>query len=180
MTRTERPLARKPLPWILGLSAAIAAFLFWFIYFRESQPEAYPAWVTALPTVNALLNGLAACCLVGGYLAIRRGRREVHMRWMLSALTFSALFLVSYITYHHFHGDTLFPGQGWVRPVYFFILISHIVLSVVALPMILSTVLWAMLSRFASHRAIARWTLPVWLYVSVTGVAVYFLLRAYT
>jgi putative membrane protein len=102
------------------------------------------------------------------------------MRFMLSATVFSALFLVSYITYHYFHGDTRFPGQGWIRPVYFFILITHIGLSTLALPLILGTLWYALRNQFRFHRGVARWTLPVWLYVSVTGVIVYFLLNAYT
>lgn len=175
-----RRLGLRPLPWILGLSAAISAFLFWLIYFRDASAEGAPAWVTHLPATNAVLNGLAACCLVMGFVAIRSGRRTVHMRWMVTAVTFSALFLVSYVTYHQFHGDTPFPGTGFVRPIYFFILISHIALSIMALPMVMLTVLWAMLSKFDQHRAIARWTLPVWLYVSVTGVVVFLFLKAYT
>jgi putative membrane protein len=102
------------------------------------------------------------------------------MRFMLSATAFSALFLVSYITYHYFHGDTKFPAHGWIRPVYFFILITHISLSMVALPLILGTLWWALRSEFRFHKKIARWTFPIWLYVSVTGVIVYFVLRAYT
>ena len=87
---------------------------------------------------------------------------------------------MSYLTYHHFHGDTPFPGQGWIRPVYFFILISHILLSMAMLPMILGTVIYAFRGRFEVHRRIARFTLPIWLYVSVTGVVVFFFLQAYT
>ncbi|MBV8864143.1 MAG: DUF420 domain-containing protein, partial [Acidobacteriaceae bacterium] len=113
-------------------------------------------------------------------LNIRRGNRLVHMRFMISAITFSALFLLSYITFHYFHGDTHFPGRGWIRPTYFFILITHISLSMVALPLILGTLWYALRSQFRVHRRIARWTFPVWLYVSVTGVVVYFVLRAYT
>ncbi len=102
------------------------------------------------------------------------------MRFMLTATVFSALFLVSYITYHFFHGDTHFPAHGWIRAVYFFILISHIGLSMVALPLILGTLWYALRNQFRFHRRIARWTFPIWLYVSVTGVIVYFFLKAYT
>ncbi len=115
-----------------------------------------------------------------GYLNIRRGNRVIHQRFMLTATMFSALFLVSYITYHFFHGDTLFPGHGLVRHVYFFILITHIGLSMIALPLILATLWYSLRGRFQFHRRIARWTFPIWLYVSVTGVVVYFFLRAYT
>jgi putative membrane protein len=173
------PLAeRQPLVWILPLSGAIAGFLIWLIYLKTTRTAA-PPWVASLPAVNAFLNACSACALGGGFLAIRRGDRASHIRFMLSAVAFSALFLVSYVVYHNFHGDTRFPGQGLVRPVYFFILVSHIVLSIVALPMILSTLFYAASGRFDSHRRIARVTLPIWFYVSVTGVVVFALLRAY-
>lgn len=171
-------LARKPLPVILALSAFITGFLVWLIYFKGRV--AGPAWVSHLPAANALLNSLSALCLIAGYVNIRRRNRIVHMRFMVSATVFSALFLVSYITYHYFHGDTLFPGHGWIRPVYFFILITHISLSMTALPLILGTLWWALRSQFRLHRRIARWTFPIWLYVSVTGVIVYFILHSYT
>jgi len=173
----EANLARKPLPVILLLSVAIAAFLVWLIYFKGRV--AGPVWVSSLPAANALFNSLSALCLVAGFLNIKRGNRIVHMRFMLSATIFSTLFLLSYITYHYFHGDTKFPGQGWIRPIYFFILISHIGLSIFALPLILGTLWYALRSQFRFHRKIARWAFPVWLYVSVTGVIVFFVLRAY-
>ncbi|MCU1294919.1 MAG: hypothetical protein JWP08_3769 [Bryobacterales bacterium] len=171
-------LARKPIPAILGLSAAVAAFLVWLIYFKGKV--AAPEWVGSLPAANAVFNSLSAICLTLGYLNIRRGKRLIHMRFMVSATVFSALFLLSYITYHYFHGDTNFPGHGWIRPVYFFILISHIGLSMVALPLIFATLWYALRNQFRFHRGVARWTFPVWLYVSVTGVVVYLVLRAYT
>jgi putative membrane protein len=175
----DLPPDRGLLAWILLLSAGICAFLFWWVYLKGPAVGESP-WIGRLPAVNATLNSLCALCLVAGYWNIRRGRRQAHQRFMLSALGFSALFLVSYLTYHHFHGDTPFPGEGWVRPVYFAILISHIVLSMVVLPMILGTVIYAFRGRFDVHRRIARYTLPVWLYVSVTGVVVFFFLKAYT
>jgi putative membrane protein len=175
---SERALARRPLPAILLLSAFIATFLIWLIYFKGRI--AAPAWVGYLPSANALFNSLSALCLICGYINIRRGNRVVHMRFMLTAAVFSTLFLLSYVTYHYFHGDTKFPGQGWIRPVYFFVLITHIVLSTVALPLILATLWYALRSQFRFHRRVARWTFPVWLYVSVTGVVVYFVLRSYT
>ncbi len=169
---------RKPFPAIVGLSAAIAAFLIWLIYFKGRV--AAPDWVGVLPAADAAFNSLSALCLVLGYINIRRGNRAAHKRFMLSATAFSGLFLISYITYHFFHGDTLFPGHGWIRPVYFSVLITHIGLSMIALPLILATLWYALRGRFPFHRRIARWTFPVWLYVSVTGVVVYFVLRAYT
>ena len=169
---------RKPFPAIAVLSAAIASFLIWLIYFKGRA--AAPDWVNALPAANAAFNSSSAICMILGYWNIRRRNIVVHRRFMLSATFFSALFLVSYVTYHFFHGDTRFLGQGLIRPIYFFILITHIGLSMVALPLILGTLWYALRGRFQFHRRVARWTLPVWLYVSVTGVAVYFILRAYT
>jgi putative membrane protein len=169
---------RQALALIGVLSAAALAFLLWLIYIAEpAAGEA--AWVSVLPSVNACLNATSSLCMTLGVLAIRRGRREIHVRLMLAALLSSALFLISYIAYHHLHGDTKFLGQGWMRPLYFSILISHILLSVVVLPMLLSTVFFAASGRFEKHKRLARLTFPVWLYVSVTGVLVYFFLKAY-
>src|ERR1700676_4838654 len=169
---------RGPIVAILALSVAIASFLVWLVYFKGKV--AAPDWVAALPAANASFNSMSALCLVLGYINIRRGNRPVHKRFMLAATVFSALFLVSYITYHFFHGDTIFPGHGLIRPIYFFILITHIGLSMVALPLILATLWYSLRGRFQFHRRIARWTFPIWLYVSVTGVVVFFVLRAYT
>jgi len=171
-------LARKPIPAIIALSVALTAFLIWLIYFKGKV--AAPGWVLSLPAANAVFNSLSALCLIGGYINIRRGNRLTHMRFMIGATTFSALFLAGYITYHFFHGDTLFPGHGWIRPVYFFILVTHILLSMVALPLIFGTLWYATRAQFRFHCAVARWTFPIWLYVSVTGVVVYLILRAYT
>src|SRR5579863_5866127 len=134
--------ARKPMVALVSLSIVIALFLIWLIYFKGRV--AAPDWVGALPAANASFNSLSSLCLILGYINIRRGNRVTHMRFMLTAAVFSALFLTSYIIYHYFHGDTKFPGQGWIRPVYFFILISHIGLSMVALPLILTTLWYAL------------------------------------
>jgi putative membrane protein len=170
--------ARKPILAMVALSAAIASSLIWLIYFKGKVLA--PNWVGALPAANASFNSMSALCLVFGYINIRRGNRVTHKRFMLTATVFSALFLVSYIVYHYFHGDTRFPGRGWIRPVYFFILISHVGLSMVALPLILGSLWFGLRSQFQFHRRIARWTFPIWLYVSVTGVIVYALLQSVT
>jgi putative membrane protein len=175
---TDQELAKKPIPAILILSLIVSIFLVWLIYFKGSI--AAPEWTHSLPAVNALLNSLSAICLTLGYVNIRRGKREVHMRFMIGAVVFSGLFLVSYITYHFFHGDTKFPGQGWVRPAYFALLISHIGLSVVVLPFVFATLWFALRKQFRFHRAVSRWTFPIWLYVSVTGVLVFIVLKIYT
>jgi len=126
--------------------------------------------------LNASLNGLSAILLAGGYVAIRAGKREVHKTFMVSAVSVSIAFLVSYVIYHVRVGRVvLFQGQGWIRPVYFTLLTSHTILAIVIVPLILITLRRAWLEKFDKHRIIARWTLPLWFYVSVTGVIVYLL-----
>jgi uncharacterized membrane protein YozB (DUF420 family) len=120
-----------------------------------------------------------AFALVAGFVFIRTKRIKAHRTAMFVAFVFSTLFLVSYITNHALHGDMRFHGQGLIRPVYFDLLISHIGLSVLALPLILITFFLSLSGRFPAHRRLARWTFPIWLYVSVTGVAVYAMLAAY-
>jgi putative membrane protein len=129
-----------------------------------------------LPALNAVLNSLSALCLCSGYLAIRRGRRALHARLMVAALAFSTLFLASYLTHHWLHESRRYPREDWTRPVYLAVLLSHTVLAVVNVPLVAMTVVRAARKRFDAHRRIARWALPVWLYVSVTGVAVYLML----
>ena len=133
-------------------------------------------YIPILPHVNAFLNATSAVLLIAGYNFIRRGRIAAHKRCQLSALTASTLFLASYLTYHYFHGATRFPGQGIARPIYFTILISHTILAVIIVPLIAVTLWRALRTDFARHRRIARITLPLWLYVSVTGVIVYLML----
>jgi putative membrane protein len=125
--------------------------------------------------LNASLNGLSAVLLAGGYVAIRRGKVEIHKRFMISAFCVSTVFLISYLAYHYRVGHVVFQGQGWIRPVYFALLLSHTILAVVIVPMILVTLRRAWLEKFDRHRVIARWTWPLWMYVSVTGVIVYLL-----
>ena len=129
-----------------------------------------------LPAVNATLNGTSAIFLLSGYLFIRRGRPDLHKRCMLGALAASALFLTSYVIYHANTGSRPFDGQGAVRLVYFAILITHVVLAAVILPLALVTATRGLRSQFGRHVRIARWTLPIWLYVSVTGVVIYLML----
>ena len=132
--------------------------------------------IADLPALNALLNGIAACFLVAGYILIRRGRREAHKRMMLAALTTSALFLVSYVTYHYNAGSRPFQQQGLIRVVYFAILVTHIVLAALILPLALTTAARGLWAQYDRHVRLARWTLPLWLYVSVTGVVIYLML----
>ena len=132
--------------------------------------------LTDLPGVNATLNGISALFLMTGYACIRRGRVALHRACMVTAFTTSSLFLVSYLVYHANVGSVAFTGQGGVRVVYFTVLISHVVLAVLIVPMAVMTLSRALRRQFVRHAALARWTLPVWIYVSVTGVVVYWML----
>jgi putative membrane protein len=162
---------------IAAISLAVVALLTWLIYFRS--PGIVPGWAQSLPGWNASFNFLSACCLVMGYLSIRQGLRDRHLRFMLLALLFTFGFLVSYLAYHVYAADTHYLGVGWVRPLYFFILITHVLLSIVNFPLALSVVFFSTTGRLSQHKRLARITLPIWLYVSVTGVAVYYFLKPY-
>lgn len=133
----------------------------------------YASW---LPHLNAALNGISGALLIVARAQIARHRIEQHRRTMLAALLMSALFLVSYIAYHYAAPIFRFRGQGWIRPVYYSLLVSHVLLAAVALPMIAVTAVRGLRRRDARHRDLARWTWPVWMYVSVTGLLVYALL----
>ena len=130
----------------------------------------------SLPAVNATLNATAATLLVIGYAFIRARRITAHKACMLSATVVSALFLTSYLYYHAYAGSTPFQGQGWIRPVYFSVLFSHTVLAAIVPPLVIVTLVFALRGRLERHKALARWTLPIWLYVSVTGVVIYWML----
>jgi putative membrane protein len=123
--------------------------------------------------LNASLNGISAVLLTCGYAAIRARKIAVHKAFMIAAFLTSTAFLISYLAYHYRVGHVAFQGQGWIRPVYFTLLLTHTVLAAVIVPMIVITLRRAWLEKFDKHRLIARWTLPLWLYVSVTGVIVY-------
>ncbi len=164
---------------IYGLSLAAILFLFWLIYFKTPVeiPSHYPVWINHLNIMNAVLNFCSAVCLGFGFYFIKNKNVVIHQRFMKSAFVFSSLFLVSYILYHHFHGDTKFQGDGFFKLFYFFILISHILLSIAALPMVLMTFFYALKDQKEKHRKLAKFTFPIWMYVSVTGVLIYFLLQ---
>ena len=134
------------------------------------------SFVRSLPAVNAALNGTAAALLTVGFVLIRKKRIPAHRAVMLSAFGVSCLFLVSYVVYHAQAGSTPYQGQGWIRAVYFAILISHVILAAAIVPLALITLSRGLKGAYDRHRAIARWTLPIWLYVSVTGVVIYWML----
>ena len=132
--------------------------------------------ISDLPAVNATLNATAGIFLLAGYLLIRRGERTLHKRCMLSALTASTLFLISYVVYHVNTGSRPFHGVGLARVLYFVILVTHVTLAVTILPLAIVTAARGLRGQFARHKAIARWTFPLWMYVSVTGVIIYLML----
>jgi len=135
-----------------------------------------PTQYAIFPVINAMLNGASAVLLVVGHSFIKRGRMAAHRALMIAAMISSSLFLICYLYYHYHVGLVRFQGQGWSRPVYFTILISHTILAVTIVPLAIITLSRALRGRFDRHRAIARWTYPLWLYVSVTGVVIYFML----
>lgn len=163
---------------IAAVSSAAVTFLLWLLYVRHPPTALAHQWIF-LPRLNAVLNGLSAIALCAGLYFIKQRNVRAHRASMLTALGFSSLFLVGYIVNHALRGDTHFPGVGTTRTIYFSILTSHIVLSIAALPLVLTTVLFALRGRFVVHRRLARVTFPIWLYVSVTGVVVFEFLRAY-
>jgi putative membrane protein len=178
-TRPGTPTTeRVALGGIFVASAAAVAFLLWLLYLHHPAPALARQWIF-LPQLNALLNGLSAIALCVGLYFIKHKKWRAHRVCMLSAFGFSSLFLVSYIANHALRGDTPFPGVGTTRTVYLSILASHVLCSIVALPMVLTTLLFALRGQFKAHRRLARVTFPIWLYVSVTGVVVFVFLKAY-
>jgi putative membrane protein len=173
-----QPSPRPVVGAIVVISGLAVSFLLWLLYVHHASGDFAGRWMF-LPALNALLNGACAIALCTGLYFIKHHAREAHRKSMLVAFAFSSVFLISYIVNHALHGDTIFPGHGPVRTLYLCILASHVILSMVALPMVLTTFFFSLTGRFAMHRRIARWTFPVWLYVSVTGVVVFVFLRAY-
>jgi putative membrane protein len=163
---------------IVVVSCLAVSFLLWLLYVHQASAEFAGRWMF-LPALNALLNGLCAIALCVGLYFIKHHNREAHRTSMLLAFAFSCIFLISYIVNHALHGDTIFPGHGSVRTLYLSILASHVILSIVALPMVLTTFFFSLTGRFVMHRRIARLAFPIWLYVSMTGVVVFVFLKAY-
>ena len=166
---------RAAIASILAISIAATLFLFWLIYVHPAA--ALSTQYAFLPALNAILNGLSATALLIGFTFIRGRRIKAHRAAMMTAFVFSTLFLISYIAPHALHGDVRYPVHAALRSVYLPLLASHIILAIVALPMVLVTFFFSLSGRIPQHRKIARWTFPLWLYVSVTGVITYVMLR---
>lgn len=175
MASTTQLADRRFFAFNAVVSAGALSLLAWLLLLHDGVQ--WDADLSFMPAVNASFNALAATFLVLGWVAIRRGRRVVHQRLMIAAFVSSTLFLMGYLAYHFVHGDTRYTGEGPLRTVYFVVLISHIVLSVPIVPMALSAFYFAWKKRFATHKRITRILAPIWLYVSVTGVLVFFLLH---
>ena len=161
---------------VIGLTSCVVVAAVGVLLIGRSPQAAATYDVSALPAVNAVLNGTSAVLLATGFVLIRRGNVAAHRACMLSAFGVSTLFLLSYVAYHAQAGSLPFQGRGLIRPVYYALLLSHIVLAAVIVPLALRTIHRAWTGRFDRHRRIARWTLPIWLYVSVTGVVIYWML----
>lgn len=172
-----KDLKKDPGIWVILLVSLLAVLLLtWLLYLRNTQTEV-PEWSNYLPYLNASLNFLSATCLVVAFKKIQAKKLEEHKKWMLGAFGLSTAFLVSYLFYHYLHGDTKFMGPLWAKWIYFPILITHIITSIVALPMVLTSFYLSLTQKIEAHKKLSRWTYPLWLYVSVTGVLVTILLK---
>ena len=173
----EISLARA-LGVIILISTVAFLFLVWLLYYKGGSDYS-SSIIESLPALNALFNGASTVLLLFGYRAILKKQYLTHMWYNLTAFVTSTLFLISYVIYHNFHGSTTFPGEGLIRPIYFSILVSHIILSALVVPMILTSFYLAFAGKIKIHRKVSKITLPIWLYVSVTGVMIFFILNAY-
>src|SRR6266498_1722408 len=158
------------------LSTAALTFLAYILLIRKGTAGA-GVDLSFLPAVNAGFNAISASFLVAGYFAIKRKAARVHKYCMVSAFAASSLFLVCYVVYHYVHGDTKFQGVGAARAFYLSMLASHVLLSIAVVPLALTSFYFAFKKAFAKHKGVTRWALPIWLYVSVTGVLIFFMLR---
>jgi putative membrane protein len=169
----------KAIGVILLISAVAFLFLIWLLFYNGGADYSSDI-IKNLPALNALLNSASTILLLLGYKAIRDKKYSRHMKFNLTAVFTTFLFLISYITYHSFEGDTHFTGLGVAKYIYYTILISHIALSAFVVPLILTSLFMAFSGRIKIHRKVSKFTFPVWLYVSVTGVIIFLMLRAYT
>lgn len=176
---TLTPKEKKYQKWIIALSIIIpvAVAILFGIKLKDFGIAVEP--LTFLPPIYAAINGLTALVLIIAVIQIKNGNRKAHERLMKFAITLSVLFLVMYVAYHMTSDSTPFEGEGAIRYLYFFILISHIVLSIIIIPLVLFTYVRALAERFDKHKKLAKITFPIWLYVAITGVIVYLMISPY-
>lgn len=174
----EQMNTKKALAIIVGVSVISLLFLIWLIYFKSPAASDMP-WVKNLSFLNATFNAFSTMFLLLGFREIKRRDFAKHMSYMISAFVTSSLFLVSYVIYHNFVGHSIFGGEGIIKIIYRFILFSHIILSAFVVPMVLTSFFFAFSGKFETHRKVSKWTFPIWLYVSVTGVLVFILLKSF-
>jgi len=174
-TSVPRSTTAPAIAGILLISVAASLFLFWLIYVHPASGTS--TQYAFLPAMNAVFNGLAATSLLIGYTFIRAKKIKQHRASMITAFVFSTLFLIGYIAHHTLHGDVRYPVHAAFRTFYLWLLASHILLATLTLPLVLVTFFFSLTGRIRQHRGVARWTFPLWLYVSVTGVVTYAMLR---
>ena len=165
--------------WTMGILIPVAVAALFLIPPIENLSEATKTNLYRLPALNAIFNGTAFCCLIAAFIAIRKKNITAHKAFTTAALVLSVLFLLSYVTSHLTTEEAEYGGEGWIRGVYFFILISHIVLSTGIIPLVLFTYARGLGMQVEKHRKIAKWTWPIWLYVTATGVIVYLMISPY-
>lgn len=179
-TARKQWISDKSFFWLVfGISVAVLAVV---VALRFLPDDLRPNLLFAkeLPKVNAIINSLVSIFLVLGYYAIRyKKNKSTHQAFMLTAFVMSSIFLISYVTYHYSSGHVAYGGEGFLKYLYFFILITHILLAAIILPLVLYTIYWTSINRYDKHKKLARITFPLWLYVSVTGVLVYLLISPY-
>ncbi len=163
---------------LIGILSVLIPIVVAMLFFMPKQGSD-SVDVSFLPTLHAILNSMTAIALVVGYYNIRKGNIKLHRAAMATAFGLSAIFLVSYVTYHFLGERTMYGGDGFLKMFYYFVLITHIVLAVVIVPLVLLSMYFALSEQFVRHRRISRWTFPIWLYVAITGVLVYLLISPY-
>lgn len=176
---TGKGPVRNYTPLVAAVSILIVAVVMLLFFLRGDAARDVGFDLTVLPLANAIFNSFTFVFLLAGYIAIRRKQRETHRRFILAAFATTALFLITYLTYHTLAPSTPYGGQGFLRTVYYFILITHVVLAAVIVPLALFALFTGLNLEVARHRRIARWAMPLWLYVSLTGVLVYVMISPY-
>ncbi|MBI1287091.1 MAG: DUF420 domain-containing protein [Flavobacteriales bacterium] len=168
---------KKVFQLILALSVVVFGVV--VVLYSLPKQEMIPAWAQYLPLLNAILNGTCSALLITSFMAIKNKKVQLHKRLNITTFVLSSLFLVSYIVFHSFGVETRFPADNPLRPVYLFILLTHIILAAIVLPMVLISFYFGLQGKIAQHRKVSKFTFPVWLYVTVTGVVVYLMISPY-